>query len=289
MKLLITTVSLLHFLVAVFGKSEKTYTFGKDCSVSIEHVDEDKSITVVYNGPDNLHSWCDYMSFIGRDDGYLNEYEICITPEVYDDPDCAVELTYREDYDGTPLKKYTCYDKPTTKYCGEQDAYMYIYLTPKSPSNLQNVQVKLKIEAVMTYNLKLKIEAKYTCYDKPTTKYCGEQDAYMYIYLTPKSPSNLQNVQVKLKIEAVMTYNYYTTIGIIIGSVIGGILVISVVIGVILCITCRGRRSPGQVMNPGTGVRMGQYQSPNASQPAGNYAPPLTGSYPTQPTGSHPT
>ncbi|CAC5367511.1 unnamed protein product [Mytilus coruscus] len=111
----------------------------------------------------------------------------------------------------------------------------------------------------------------------------------MYIYLTPKSPSNLRNVQVKLKIEAVMTYNYYTTIGIIIGSVIGGILVISVVLGVIICITCRGRRSPGQVMNPGTGVRMGQFQSPNASQPAGNHAPPLTESYPTQPTGSHPT
>ncbi|XP_052098913.1 uncharacterized protein LOC127733632 [Mytilus californianus] len=233
MKLLITTVSLLQFLTAVFGKSEKTYTFGKDCSVSIEHVDEDKSITVVYNGIDAL-KYCDDMSFIGRDAGYLNEYEICITPEFYEDPDCAVELTYRDQYDGTPLKKYTCYDKPTTKYCGEQDAYMYIYLTPKSPSNLGNVQVKLKIEAVMTYN-------------------------------------------------------YYTTIGIIIGSVIGGILVISVVIGVILCITCRGRRSPGQVINPGTGVRMGQFQSPNASQPAGNYAPPLTGSYPTQPTGSHPT
>lgn len=34
---------------------------------------------------------------------------------------------------------------------------------------------------------------------------------------------------------------------------------------------------------------MGQFQSPNASQQAGNYAPPLTGSYPTQPTGSQPT
>ncbi|XP_076084242.1 uncharacterized protein LOC143055003 isoform X1 [Mytilus galloprovincialis] len=234
MKVLFTTVSLLTCLTAVLGKSEKTYTFGQDCSVSLKHINEDNSITIVYNGQHDLDSWCNYMSFVGRDDGYLNEYEICITPEVYEDPDCAVELSYRESYDGTPLEKYTCYDKPTTKYCGEQDEYMYIYLKSKSSRNRQNVQVKLTVEAVMTYN-------------------------------------------------------YYTTIGIIIGSVVGGILVICVVIGVILCIACKGKRSPGQVMNPGTGVRMGQFQSPNVSQPTGNYAPPLTGSYPTQPTGSQPT
>ncbi|VDI09023.1 Hypothetical predicted protein [Mytilus galloprovincialis] len=234
MKLLFTAVSLLHFLAPVIGKSEKTYTFGEDCAVTLKHIDEEKTITLLYNGRGDINSWCEDMSFIGRDDGYLNEYEICITPEVYEDPDCAVELTYRESYDGTPLKNYTCNDKPTTKYCGEQDEYMFIYLK----------HIKSR---------------------------------------------NKENVQVKLKVEAVLTYNYYATIGIIIGSVAGGILVICVVIGVILCITCRGRRSPGQVMNPGTGVGMGQFQSPNASQPAGNYAPPLTGSYPTQPTGSQPT
>ncbi|XP_063411185.1 uncharacterized protein LOC134694116 [Mytilus trossulus] len=234
MKLLFTTVSLLNCLTAVFGKSEKTYTFGQDCSVSLKHINEDKSITIVYNGLHDIDSWCNYMSFVGRDDGYLNEYEICITPEVYEDPDCAVELSYRESYDGSSLETYTCFDKPTTKYCGEQDEYMYIYLQPESSRNLQNVQVKLTVEAVMTYN-------------------------------------------------------YYTTIGIIIGSVVGGILVICVVIGVILCIACKGKRSPGQVMNRGTGVRMGQFQSPTASQPAGNYAQPLTGSYPTQQTGSQPT
>ncbi|CAC5367512.1 unnamed protein product [Mytilus coruscus] len=237
MKLLITSISLLHILVAVSGSSVETYTFGKDCSVSLEHVNEDETFIAVYNGQNNLHSWCDYMSFSGRDDGYLNEYEICITPEFYEDPDCAVELTYREHYDGTPLKTYTCSDKPETKYCGEQDEYMYIYLSPKRPNNLQNVRIKLKIEAVMTYD-------------------------------------------------------YYKTIGIIIGCVIGGILLICIIIGVIICITCRGRRSPGQIMNPGTGITMAQYQSPNASypsQPAGNYAPPLTGSYPTQPTGNYPT
>ncbi|XP_076084288.1 uncharacterized protein LOC143055015 isoform X2 [Mytilus galloprovincialis] len=235
MKLRITTiVYLLNVIVAVCGTSVQIYTFGEDCSVTLEKVNDDESFIAEYYGKKDLDSWCDHMSFTGRDSGYMNEYEICITPLVYEDPDCAVELTYKERYGGSPLKKYTCNDKPTTKYCGEQDEYMYIYLEHKNSRNLQNVQVKLKVEAVMTYN-------------------------------------------------------YYTRIGIIIGSVVGGILVICVVIGVILCIACRGRRSPGQVMNPGTGVRMGQFQSPNASQPAGNYAPPLTGSYPTQPTGSQPT
>lgn len=45
------------------------------------------------------------------------------------------------------------------KYCGEEDEFMYIYLTSKQPNNLQNVQVKLQIEAVMTYNCKLIIIA----------------------------------------------------------------------------------------------------------------------------------
>ncbi|XP_063411175.1 uncharacterized protein LOC134694101 isoform X2 [Mytilus trossulus] len=233
MKLLCTVLFLLHFLTVVFGKSDITYTFGKDCSVSIEHINEDKTITIVYNGLDDLDIWCNYMSFIGRDEGYLKEYEICITPEVYEDPDCAVELSYTTEYDGAPLETYTCYDKPITKYCGEQDEYMYIFLKPKGSKTRQNVQVKLTVEAVMTYN-------------------------------------------------------YYTRIGIIIGSVAGGIFVICVVSGVILFIACKRKRSPGQVMNPGTGG-MGQFQSPNASQPSGNYASPLTGSYPTQPTGSQPT
>ncbi|XP_063411229.1 uncharacterized protein LOC134694127 isoform X4 [Mytilus trossulus] len=201
-------------------------------------VNDEESFIAEYYGKNRLGSWCDYMSFTGRDSGYRNEYKICITPLVYKDPDCAVELTYREHfkelYSGLPLKTYTCNDKPTTKYCGEQDEYMYIYLTSKKPNNLQNVQVKLQIEAVMTYD-------------------------------------------------------YSRTIGIIIGCVIGGIVLISVIVGVILFYTCRGRRSAGQVINPGTGISMDQYQSPNASypsQPTGNYAPP-PGSYPTQPTGNY--
>ncbi|CAG2250079.1 unnamed protein product [Mytilus edulis] len=236
MKLRITTIIyLLNVIVAVCGTSVQIYTFGEDCSVYFEMVNEDESIIAEYYGKKDLGSWCDYMSFTGRDSGYRNEYKICITPLVYEDPDCAVELTYRERYSGSPLKTYTCNDKPTTKYCGEQDEYMYIYLTSKRTNNFQNVQVKLKIEAVMTYD-------------------------------------------------------YSITIGIIIGCVIGGIVLISVIVGVILCYTCKRRTSAGQVMNPGTEMTMAQYQSPNESypsQPTGNYAPP-PGSYPTQPTGNYP-
>ncbi|XP_076095293.1 uncharacterized protein LOC143065768 [Mytilus galloprovincialis] len=231
MKLRITTIIyLLNVIVAVFG----TDTFIEDCSVSLENGNDDESFIAEYYGKNDLDSWCDYM-FYGRDSDYRNEYKICITPLVYEDHDCAVELTYKESYGCSLLKTYTCNDKPTTKYCGEQDEFMYIYLTSKKPNNLQNVQVELQIEAVMTYN-------------------------------------------------------YYRTIGIIIGWVIGGIILISAIVRIILCYTCRGRRSTGQVMNPGTGITMAQYQSPNASypsQPTGNYAPPQD-SYSTQPTGNYP-
>lgn len=74
--------------------------------MSLEHVNDDESFIAEYYGKNDLDSWCDYMSFIGRDSGYMNEYEICITPLVYEDPDCAVELTYKERYGGSPLKVF---------------------------------------------------------------------------------------------------------------------------------------------------------------------------------------
>lgn len=79
-----------------------TDTFGDDCSVSLEHVDEDTVIYAKYDGSidKGLNSWCNYMSFIGRDDGYMNEYEICVTPVTYEDPDCSMELQYSSDYSG---------------------------------------------------------------------------------------------------------------------------------------------------------------------------------------------
>lgn len=66
----------------------------------MEHVDEDKVIYAEYDGRNDLNSWCNYMSFIGRDDSYLNEYEICVTPVTYEDPYCSVELYYSSDYSG---------------------------------------------------------------------------------------------------------------------------------------------------------------------------------------------
>ena len=74
--------------------------FGKDCSVTIEYVDEDKIFYAEYYGHSELPSYCNDMSFVGRDDGYLNEYEICVTPVTYEDPDCSMELRYSSDYSG---------------------------------------------------------------------------------------------------------------------------------------------------------------------------------------------
>lgn len=51
-------------------------------------------------------------------------------------------------------QKYTCTNKPTHKYCGKQDDYFYIRLKKMDGRSTNNVRVKLKIEAVMTYNCK---------------------------------------------------------------------------------------------------------------------------------------
>lgn len=72
--------------------------------MSIEHVNENKIAYLEYNGEDELDSWCDQMSFIGWDSEYLNEYKVCVTPEVYKDPRCGIEMYYKNDYSGVKLE-----------------------------------------------------------------------------------------------------------------------------------------------------------------------------------------
>lgn len=216
-------VVLVLTLCHVDGKTEEYYTFGENCLVSLEHVNEDKVVYAEYYGHD-VASWCDYMSFIGRDDDYVNEYKVCVTPEIYEDPDCALELKYSTSILGSDLQTYTC-------------------------TNI------------------------------PTTKYCGGDDDYFYITLKTNQHKNYQNAKFKLKIEAELTYNYGQTVGIIVGAVFGGIILVTFVVGLIVCLACRGKRSPGQVMNPTGNIQLqqtnfgaGAYPQTGHNQGLSNYS-----------------
>ena len=83
-----------------------TDTFGKNCSVDLERIHYHADIFVKYDG-EQLHETCNDMSFSGFDeDNPGDEYRVCVTPEYYEDPDCAVTVIYRNSYRGSPLKVY---------------------------------------------------------------------------------------------------------------------------------------------------------------------------------------
>jgi hypothetical protein len=77
--------------------------FGQKCSVSSENVNEDRKIYVGYAG-EYVSLSCDDYSFEGQSDEVMDEYEVCITPLNFHDPDCAVQLEYTTTYGGVPLQ-----------------------------------------------------------------------------------------------------------------------------------------------------------------------------------------
>lgn len=77
--------------------------FGKDCSVSFAKVNEDRHLYVEYNG-ENVGWWCDDFSFNGKADEIMDEYEVCVKPLYFSDPDCAVQLEYTTTYGGVTLQ-----------------------------------------------------------------------------------------------------------------------------------------------------------------------------------------
>jgi hypothetical protein len=77
--------------------------FGDDCTVFWKYLDEGDRIYVEYKGK-GVASFCNDYSFKGRGDEILDEYEVCVTPLNFTDPNCAVRLDYKDSYGGRLLK-----------------------------------------------------------------------------------------------------------------------------------------------------------------------------------------
>ncbi|XP_061167919.1 uncharacterized protein LOC133176880 [Saccostrea echinata] len=135
-------------VVPVFaeGTLSFTYEFGEDCSVSLEDVNENLEIYAEYHGKD-VSSWCDYFSFNGRGRKILDEYEICVRPIYFRDPDCSLRLDYKSSYNGRTLQSVSCEKNSNTKYCGSQDEYLYIYFEKRNGKSTSKASFRLHITA----------------------------------------------------------------------------------------------------------------------------------------------
>ncbi|XP_056000595.1 uncharacterized protein LOC130046519 [Ostrea edulis] len=225
--------ALLNF-AEVFGNTE-TYEFGKKCSVFWKYLDENDRIYVDYNGKD-VTSHCGDYSFKGKGNEILDEYEVCITPVTFTDPNCAVRLDYETSPGGSTLQSVTCTENKNKKYCGPQDEPLYIVFKKRNTKDTSNAKFKLLIT---------------------TNK----------------------------------VFDYGVFVGSIAGGVIGGIVLISMLTGLVCWCVCKRKPTQGQVLNPGQGnqTSVAAYSAqPTADNnvtlyPTANYATQYSTGYTTQP------
>ncbi|XP_056001712.1 uncharacterized protein LOC125656142 [Ostrea edulis] len=130
------------FIQGFFSNTFKD-EFGKDCTVFWKSLDENDQIYVGYNGRYIL-SFCDDYSFQGKGDGILDEYEVCITPVNFTDPDSAVRLDYKT-YGYKTLQNVTCTENYNKKYCGPQSETLYIDFEKRNKKDTSNAKFKLRI------------------------------------------------------------------------------------------------------------------------------------------------
>ncbi|XP_048739201.2 uncharacterized protein LOC125653680 isoform X4 [Ostrea edulis] len=201
----------------VDGIETDTYEFGDDCTVSFKKVNEERQIYVEYKGK-HIRWLCDDFSFKGRGENIMDDYEICVTPQYFTDPDCAVRLDYKSSYTSGRLQSVNCSENYNSKFCHSDGKYLYIDFKTRG--------------------------------GKSTSK-----------------------ARFKLLITARKVFDYGNFVGAIVGGVFGGLLLISLVIGLICCCACRRKPTQGQVLNPS--------QTPMVNQPAYPYV-----TYSTQPTGN---
>jgi hypothetical protein len=100
--------------------------YGKDCSVLSKTVNGNHQINVEYNGRE-IRTDCVGYSFIGRKKDSLNEYEVCVTPLNFSDPNCVIRLDYKSSDNGEILQvKQIDINQVCLKKCAQIIHYMYI-------------------------------------------------------------------------------------------------------------------------------------------------------------------
>ncbi|XP_062602497.1 uncharacterized protein LOC134264216 [Saccostrea cucullata] len=139
------------FFPTVIATEIISYEFGDTCSVFLKELDENRAFYVEYHGK-TVGLLCDDYSFEGRGDEIMDEYKICVTPQYFDDPDCAVELKYTSSIFGPAIQRVTCTENYNTKFCGSSDDFLYIHFKARDDKDTSNASFKLLISAEKSFD-----------------------------------------------------------------------------------------------------------------------------------------
>ncbi|XP_062578726.1 uncharacterized protein LOC134240677 [Saccostrea cucullata] len=139
------------FIPTVIAAEVISYEFGDTCSVFLKELDENRRIYVEYYGK-RVGSFCDDYSFEGVGNENMDEYKICVTPQFFNDPDCAVELKYTSTIFGSTIQTVTCSENYNTKFCGSSDDNLYIHFKTRDGKDTSNASFKLHITAEKSFD-----------------------------------------------------------------------------------------------------------------------------------------
>ncbi|XP_061167926.1 uncharacterized protein LOC133176887 [Saccostrea echinata] len=155
MKLARLAVGCGFIVIVILSKVVTTetmsYEFGDTCSVFLKELDESRQFYVEYHGK-RVSTLCDDFSFEGRGDEIMDEYKVCVTPQYFNDPDCAIELVYTSSVFGKPLQSVTCSKNIHTKFCGKKEDYLYINFKKRDDKSTSSASFKLLVTAEKVFD-----------------------------------------------------------------------------------------------------------------------------------------
>ncbi|XP_061180228.1 uncharacterized protein LOC133188756 [Saccostrea echinata] len=150
MKLARLAVGCGFFVIIIFSEvvatETITYEFGDTCLVFLKELDESVQYSVEYHGKP-VSILCDDYSFHGKGDVIADEYKVCVTPQYFNDSDCAIELVYTSTLFGTPLQSVTCSKNFNTRFCGKEEDYLYINFKRRDGKSTSSASFKLLVTA----------------------------------------------------------------------------------------------------------------------------------------------
>lgn len=156
--LLSSVICLYMYVHPVEAVETVSYEFGRNCTSSSSEtyyhgfVNETRQFDVTYKGR-ALKYYCASIGFkgSGKGESLRDEYKVCITPIFFNDPGCAVQLNFTDDVYAETFQTIDCLNNNVTKFCNEQDKYLYIDFEFLNESELSRANFKLLVTAEKVY------------------------------------------------------------------------------------------------------------------------------------------
>lgn len=158
--LLSSVICLYMYVNPVEAVETVSYEFGRNCTKSSRlferhyhgYVNETRQFDVTYKGR-ALKYICANIGFkgSGKGESLRDEYKVCVTPIYFNDPGCAVQLNFTDDVYAETFQTIDCLNNNVTKFCNEQDKYLYIDFEFLNESELSRANFKLLVTAEKVY------------------------------------------------------------------------------------------------------------------------------------------